>query len=192
VLADEQNEVLDMLRRGGTIDFADVVPAADEHVDRFAIAATPDLDAAAAHGAALAGVEPAASCDELAAALGRTLVAPLRARIERSFDDGDGDLEEVTERLRALYREWKGNHIGIAVRHFTVMAYARGAYDAAPDGSDLRWLVDRSCEACPDCDDNALAGKVAKGEAFPTGDAFAPAHPDCRCLVVAAAILDVA
>jgi DivIVA domain-containing protein len=192
VLADEQNEVLDRLRRGGTIDFADVVPAADEHVDRFAIAATPDLDAAAAHGAALAGVEPAASCDELAAALGRTLVTPLRARIERSFDDGDGDLEEVTERLRALYREWKGNHIGIAVRHFTVMAYAQGAYDAAADGAALRWLVDRSCEACPDCDDNALAGKVAKGEAFPTGDAFAPAHPDCRCLVVAGAILDVA
>ncbi len=192
VLADEQNEVLDLLRRGGTVDFTDVVPAADEHADRFAIAATPHLDAAAAHGANLAGEGTARSCDELSGALGRTLVDPLRARMQRSFDDCDGDLEEVTERLRALYREWKGQHIGAAVRHFTASAYARGAYDAAPDGAGLRWLVDQSCDACPDCDDNALAGEVTKGEAFPTGDGLAPAHPDCRCLVVATSTLDAA
>jgi hypothetical protein len=95
----------------------------------------------------------------------------------------------VGERLRALYREWKGNHIGNAVRHFTATAHARGAYGAAPAGAELHWLVDRSCDACPDCDDNALAGRVAKGEAYPTGDRCAPAHPDCRCLVVPADLL---
>ncbi len=190
VLADEQNEVLDQLRRGGTVDFADVVPAADEHADRFAIAAIAHLDAAAAEGAALTGGEGAPSCDELAGALGRTLVEPLRRRIERSFEDCDGDLEEVTERLRALYREWKGNHIGNAVRHFSATAYAQGAYDGAADGAALRWLVDQSCDACPDCDDNALAGQVTKGEAYPTGDTWAPAHPDCRCLVVSAHLVD--
>jgi cell division septum initiation protein DivIVA len=187
VLADEQNEVLDTLRRGGTVEFAQVVPAADEHADRFAIAATADLDVAALHGAALVGGEKAGSCDELAGRLGSTLVAPLRVRIERSFDECDGDLEEVSERLRALYREWKGQRIGSAVRHYTVAAYAAGAYVASGEGAALRWLVDPSCDACPDCDDNALAGDVAKGEAFPTGDTVAPAHPDCRCLVVPAA-----
>jgi hypothetical protein len=190
VLADEQNEVLDMLRRGGTIGFGDVVPAADEHVDRFAIAATGHLDSAAAQGAELVGATGSISCDELAATLGRTLVEPLRVRIERSFDDSDGDLEEVGERLRALYREWKGNHIGNAVRHFSVSAHAQGAYRATPSGSALQWLVDRSCDACPDCDDNALAGRVVKGEVYPTGDRCAPAHPDCRCLVVPADLLD--
>jgi hypothetical protein len=189
VLADEQNEVLDTLRRGGTVEFAEVVPAADEHVDRFAIAATADLDVAALHGAALAGGEKAGSCDELAGRLGAMLVEPLRVRIERSFDDCDGDLEEVSERLRALYREWKGQHIGSAVRHFTAAAYAAGALEAAGDGATVRWLVDPSCDACPDCDDNALAGDVAKGEAFPTGDTCSPAHPDCRCLVVPAALI---
>jgi cell division septum initiation protein DivIVA len=207
VLADEQNEVLDTLRRGGTVEFDDMVPAADEHADRFAIAATPDLDAAADHGAtwvaaAVAGAGAGAgadaptraasrvpSCDELAGELGRELVDPLRHRIRRSFDDCDGDLEEVTERLRALYREWKGQHIGDAVRHFTVAAYARGAYHSAPDGATVEWLVDPSCVACPDCDDNALAGQVAKGEAFPTADTCAPAHTGCRCLVVPAAAL---
>jgi cell division septum initiation protein DivIVA len=190
VLADEQNEVLDLLRRGRSVAFADVVPASDEHADRFAIAASGDLDTAAGYGAALVGGEKAASCDELAGTLGRTLVEPLRVRIERSFDDCDGDLEEVTERLRALYREWKGHHIGNAVRHYTAAAYAWGAYVAAPEGAELRWLVDRSCEACPDCDDNALAGQVTKGEAFPTGDRCSPAHPDCRCLVVSATVVD--
>jgi hypothetical protein len=129
------------------------------------------------------------SCDELASRLGRSLVEPLRHRIERSFDDCDGDLEEVTERLRALYREWKGQHIGAAVRHFTAAAYAWGAYEAAPEGAKLRWLVDRTGEACPDADDNALAGPVAKGTAFPTGDRCAPAHPGCRCLVVPADLI---
>ncbi|MDD9370893.1 MAG: hypothetical protein PV358_12320, partial [Acidimicrobiales bacterium] len=189
VLADEQNEVLDRLRRGGTVVFADVVPAADEHVDQFAIAATAHLEAAASQGAALIGATANPSCDALAATLGRTLVEPLRVRIEQSFEDSDGDLEEVGERLRALYREWKGNHIGNAVRHFTATAHARGAYGAAPAGAELHWLVDRSCDACPDCDDNALAGRVAKGEAYPTGDRCAPAHPDCRCLVVPADLL---
>ncbi|HET8617966.1 MAG TPA: DivIVA domain-containing protein [Acidimicrobiales bacterium] len=189
VLADEQNEVLDLLRRGRSVTFAEVVPAEDEHADRFAIAATSDLDTAAAHGAARVGGVLGESCDELASSLGRTLVEPLRHRIERSFDDCDGDLEEVTERLRALYREWKGQHIGAAVRHFTAAAYAWGAYEAAPDGAKLRWLVDRTGEACPDADDNALAGPVAKGTAFPTGDRCAPAHPGCRCLVVPADLI---
>jgi DivIVA domain-containing protein len=186
VLADEQNEVLDLLRRGRTVEFADVVPAPDEHADRYAIAATPDLDLAAEHGATSVGGKVLDSTDDLAGQLGRVLVDPLRVRIERSFDDCDGDLEEVTERLRSLYREWKSQHIGAAVRHYTAAAYAWGAYEATPAGAELRWLVDRSGEACPDADDNALAGDVRKGDPFPTGDRCSPAHPGCRCLVVPA------
>jgi cell division septum initiation protein DivIVA len=190
VLADEQNEVLDLLRRGKSVTFAEVVPAGDAHADRFAIAASPDLDAAAAHGAASVGADVSPSCDDLAGSLGRALVDPLRQRIARSFDDCDGDLEEVTERLRALYREWKGQHIGAAVRHYTAAAYAWGAYEGAPEGAKLRWLVDRTGEPCPDADDNALAGPVAKGTPFPTGDRCSPAHPGCRCLVVPADLVD--
>ena len=190
VLADEQNEVLDTLRRGGTVEFHEVVPAADEHADRYAIAATSQLDSAAQHGAQMAGGEKAGSCDELAGRLGLALVEPLRVRMARSFDDCDGDLEEVSERLRALYREWKGQHIGAAVRHYTVAAYAEGTFGALDEGSAVRWVVDASCDACPDCDDNALAGDVTKGDPFPTGDTCTPAHQDCRCLVVPAAALD--
>ena len=95
------------------------------------------------------GADVVVSCDELAGRLGRALVDPLRLRIARSFEDCNGDLEEVGERLRALYREWKGQHIGTAVRHYTAAAYAWGAYEGAPDGAKLRWLVDRTVSPAP-------------------------------------------
>ncbi len=184
VLADEQNEVFDLLRRDQPTGLDDVVPAAQEHVQRYAAAALPDLDVAALSGAASVDREVTGSCSALASELGLSLVEPMRERIARSFDECEGDVEEVTERLRSVYREWKGQRIGAAVRHYAAAAYAWGVYEATPSDTELRWLVDRSGEACPDADDNALASGVRKGEAFPTGVLCSPAHPDCRCLVV--------
>jgi DivIVA domain-containing protein len=184
VLADEQNEVFDLLRRDRPSGVDDVVPAAEEHAQRYARAALPDLDVAALSGAASVDREVRGSCTALADELGQSLVEPMRERIARSFDECEGDLEEVTERLRSLYREWKGQRIGAAVRHYAAAAYAWGVYQATPSHAELRWLVDRTGEACPDADDNALASGVRKGEAFPTGVLCSPAHPDCRCLVV--------
>jgi len=184
VLADEQNQVFDLLRRDQPEGLDDVVPPAAEHAQRYAKAALADLDVAALSGAASVDREVSGSCSALAAELGESLVEPMRERIARSFDECEGDLEEVTERLRSLYREWKGQRIGAAVRHYAAAAYSWGVYEATPSDSELRWLVDRTGEACPDADDNALASGVRKGEAFPTGVLCSPAHPDCRCLVV--------
>jgi DivIVA domain-containing protein len=185
ILADEQNEVFDLLRRVADLGgLDDVVPAAFEHAQRYADAALAGLDDAATRGAASVDGEAPGPCSGLACELGESLVEPMRERIARSLDECEGDLEEVTERLRSLYREWKGQRIGAAVRHYSAAAYAWGVYEATPPGAELRWLVDRSGEACPDADDNALAGGVSKGEPFPTGVLCSPAHPDCRCLVV--------
>ena len=184
VLADEQNEVFDMLRRDKAAGLDDVVPSADEHAQRYAAAALAELDVAAVSGAASVDREVTESCSALASELGQSLVEPMRERIARSFDECEGDLEEVTERLRSLYREWKGQRIGAAVRHYAAAAYAWGVYEATPSDSEVRWLVDPTGEACPDADDNALASGIHKGEAFPTGVLCSPAHSDCRCLVV--------
>jgi hypothetical protein len=185
VLADEQNEVLDTLRRHKPSSLDDLLPGgSDAHVARYADAAVEGLSTAAAWGAASVDGEPDGSYAALAAELGRAVVVPLRERIDRSFTAAAGDVDDVTGRLRALYREWKGHHIGAAAQHYAVAAYARGAYEGVPDGTPVRWLVDRSGDACPDADDNALADSVCKGDVFPTGDRCPPAHPGCRCMVV--------
>jgi hypothetical protein len=189
-LADEQNEMLDLLRRAKPSSADDLLPSMADHAERYADAARDELEAAANCGAIhLADAEEPQSpgfCDALAAELSHTIVEPLRERITRSFADTGGDLGEVTGRLRALYREWKDPRITDAVRHYSVAAYAHGAYAALADGAPLRWLVDRDGDPCPDAEDNALAGAVCKGEAFPTGDHCPPAHLGCRCLVVSA------
>ena len=154
--------------------------------------ATPTPPAAAlehrrrARGAGIGrGRAPAGSLRRpLAGELGRTVVEPLRERIARSFDD-------VERRPRGRHRPAPG-----AVPRVEGPAHRRrrpalrrgrlrpGRLRGVPDGTPVRWLVDRSGDACPDADDNALAGAVCKGEAFPTGDRCPPAHPGCRCLVV--------
>jgi hypothetical protein len=193
VLADEENAVLDHLRRGVPESVDDVLAPQDDHVALYGGAAGEGLVAAAARGAELVGgpgarpraVGGRSDHDRLAGELGHALVEPLRQRIARTFDEG-GDVEEVSARLRALYREWKGQRIGVAVRHYAAAAYGAGALAAVASGTELRWLVDRTGEPCPDADDNALATGVRTGDAFPTGDRCAPAHPGCRCLVVPA------
>lgn len=191
VLADEQNEVFDILRRRDRRRekpscAADVLPPPEDHVERYASAGHDDLAAAAHLGAESVGGRARAPTSKLASAMGEAVARPIRERIDHAFEECGGDLDEVTERLRSLYREWKGQRISAVARHYTAAAFARGAYDAVPSGADVVWLVDRTAEPCPDADDNALAGRVRKGQRFPTGHRCPPAHPDCRCLVVPA------
>ena len=69
-------------------------------------------------------------------------------------------------------------------RHFVLAAFTHGLFDAAPSATGFRWIVDDGGTPCPDAEDNALQGEVAKGDPFPTGDMYPPAHPGCRCLIV--------
>ena len=89
-----------------------------------------------------------------------------------------GWLELVAERTAHV------RDLEVVLLDVLTAAYARGAYDAAPGGAPLRWVPDRPGQ-CPDCDDNALEATV-KSKLFPTGQAFPPAHPGCRCIVVPA------
>jgi DivIVA domain-containing protein len=186
-LADEQNEVLDLLRRAKPKGIDDLVPSADDHAARWSDAATPALVDAARAGASWAGSDSVPVTDDLARDLAADLTGPLRDRIDRSFSASDGNLDDVADRVRALYREWKGQRLSEAIRHHVAAAYARGVLDAVEVGTLVQWVVDPSAGPCPDCDDNVLAGQIPKGEEFPTGNPCAPAHPGCHCLVLAAA-----
>ena len=84
--------------------------------------------------------------------------------------------------ISARYREWRARDLEGLLADLLAAAYARGVFDATPSGATLRW-VPAEVGQCPDADDNALEPTV-KGHDFPTGQAYPPAHPGCRCLVV--------
>lgn len=182
-LAQEQNVVLDALRITESTDVAALLPIEADHIGGYAAAALGPLLEAATAGASL--IDPSAEVDvtELAESMATTLIETFRRRIERSASEVDGDADALDERLRALYREWKVDRIGAATTDALLTAYAEGQLAAAPEESSVRWLIDPEQGPCPDAQDNALAGAVVAGEAFPTGDACPQAHPGCRCLL---------
>jgi len=191
-LQDEQNSILDRLRNlKGSPTPANVLPSAEEQPDRFVEAGRPLLQEAARAGAQLAATlygdeasEPGPELgrvDDLAEELGRTIAEPLHQRLELAFSSSDEDVAELAEVLGAAYREWKTQRIEAAARDQVAAAFSRGAYLAFPEGALLHWVVDPSEGPCPDCEDNELAGAQPKGEAWPTGQLYPPAHPGCRC-----------
>ena len=193
VLQDEQNEVLDNLRRQRRPSAAAVLPDAGVQRERYRAVAGPVLERAAHAGAEFAagsedfGLIADAAPDDLIAGLVADLVVPLRQRVERVVEEGagpeDDDALAVADGVSAAYRQWKTEQVERIAQHAAVAAFSIGALAATPDGTRLRWVVDDD-GPCPDCDDNALAGALPRGEAFPTGQLHPPAHVGCRCLLV--------
>ena len=83
--------------------------------------------------------------------------------------DGAGDNEDVTERVRSVYREWKTQHIDDQLDDIFRFAHGGGTAVIVEPGTPMVWTIDPSEPSCPDCEDNSLAGAVAAGEPYPTG-----------------------
>lgn len=196
-LQDEQNSILDRLRNLKSPPTpANALPSAEEQPDRFVEAGRPLLEEAARAGAQLA----AAVCgdgtlrpglgleriDDLAEELGRAIAEPLHQRLELAFRSSGEDPAELADALGAAYREWKTQRIESAAHDQVTAAFSRGAYLAFPEGALLHWVVDPSEGPCPDCEDNELAGDQPKGDVWPTGQLYPPAHPGCRCALAPA------
>jgi hypothetical protein len=114
------------------------------------------------------------------------LVGPLRARLERCISDADGDNGEMATLVRLVYREWKSQRIDEHLDDVARTAFGRGALAGVAPGTPICWVVDPDGPQCPDAEDNALAGVVQAGDAFPTDHSCAPAHSGCRCMIVTA------
>jgi hypothetical protein len=194
VLQDEQNELLDRLRRLGSASPSAeaVLPGSDDQRAGYRAVAVRWMEQAARAGVRFASdTSPGAGAEKadpsvgaLADDLATAVVGPLRGRVARILDDAD-DQMAAAESVRAVYRQWKVQHVEESARHHLLVAFNLGAFTTAADGAVLQWLVDDQGH-CPDCDDNALAGPTVKGQAFPTGQLHPPAHPGCRCLLVPA------
>ena len=187
VLADEQNAVLELLADGnGVGDIADLVPGPDEHAAGYIDAVAPMFDRVCVVAAELTGGETPAPSSDASRWVVTGLVDPLRERLTASITAADGDAAALTKRLRALYRDVKTNVVGGAVTDAVLAVHGEAVVASSPDGTALRWVADPQARACPDCEDNVLAGAQTAGTPFPTGHVAAPAHSGCRCALIPA------
>ncbi len=194
VLADEQNEVLHVLRSAkGAVTVDDLLPPEAEHVHQYAESIADEVRTAAKAGAASTSeagrkdlakaVAKGNTLQPAVEAVAATLVRPLRERIERVVQAADGDAEELTITVRAVYREWKTQRIDEHLDDVMMVAFGRGALAGLAPGTPVCWAVDPNGPACADAEDNSLAGVVGAGDPFPTDHVCAPAHEGCRCML---------
>ena len=193
VLADEQNEVLDILRGKLSVKTLDAIvgPKAD-HSARMIEALEASLKASALAGAKSLSNAADKDLEKMVATqmaaineyVIATVVVPLRERLSRSISQASGDNAELTSLVRLVYREWKNQHVDTQVDNIAQTSFGRGAFAALTPGTKVCWKVDPNGPACADAEDNSLAGFVVAGEAFPTGHTHAPAHAGCRCALV--------
>jgi len=188
VLQDEQNVVLDALRRQRGRSTPDMLlPPLPEQVAAWAEVMAPAIIEAyvAARSAASPEREPVNTAPQrMVTGMVEVLVTPLRERLLAAVGDTlaeDAEPDVIAQRIGARYREWKGEELDSRIGDLLAAVYARGVYDAAPEGCKLRWVPAEQGQ-CPDADDNALE-PTRRGERFPTGQQFPPAHPGCRCLL---------
>jgi DivIVA domain-containing protein len=196
-LADEQNDVLDTLRRKEPVTTLEaLVPDRQAHGERYRSAIDAEITDAAMAGAQSLSDGPLrelrASLDEPAVlapvteAIVTDIVEPLRERLGRCVEQAAGDNGSLSTLVRAVYREWKTQRIDEQVDDIARLAYGRGAFAVLDPGLRVCWLVDPDGPPCPDAEDNALGGVVPAGEPFPTGHTHPPAHSGCRCLLARA------
>ncbi len=193
LLQDEQNELLDAVRRQkkGKAEVVDALLPEAEQIAQWAAVFRTSVDDLYAAGRTLGGGRARPAPDGLVDQLVGLLVLPLRERVVASLESAvrEGPYASLPELQRAVasavgarYREWRGRELDTALGDLAAWAFARGVFDATPDGTLLRW-VPAEVEQCPDADDNALE-PTEKGRPFPTGQSCPPAHAGCRCLVV--------
>jgi cell division septum initiation protein DivIVA len=188
LLADEQNDIQDLVRRTqGKVGHDTVVGERDHHVGRYVAAVGGELLAAVSAGASFYDPTGHAADTDLSALderLAHELLDPLRQLLGRGVDAAAGDEDDLLDRVRSAYREVKTQRVDTASRVVTLAAFNLGIVTSQPEGALVRWMVDPVTGCSPDCDDNALSDAVPAGEPFPTGATYPPNHPGCRCLLV--------
>ena len=182
VLADEENEVLEYLRgKKNALTIDAMVGEQEVHAKRYGDAVSDDIMAAAkgaAKSAKVADVIP--TVDVL---IGVQLVKPLRDRLAKAIEQNGTDRVAMAKALRGVYRQWKSQHIDEQVDDIACLSYSRGFFAGVKPGTQVCWMVDPNGPECPDAEDNSLAGSIALGKEFPTGNLHPLAHAGCRCLL---------
>ncbi|CAB4662786.1 unannotated protein [freshwater metagenome] len=192
VLADEQNEVLQHLKlKKSSLEMDAFLGSMDDHAARYAQAVLEEVMLAAGAGAKsvkTAGgssrrVTQKAVSAHVASVITEGFVHKFRDETRIAIGEAEGDRAILSSLMRDVYRGWKTDLLDQYIDDIACSAYSKGGFLALEPGVHVAWVVDPVSGCCSECEDNSLAGAVNKGEEFPTGHEFAPAHPGCRCLV---------
>ncbi len=181
VMADEQNDVLDLLRRREPILTIDtLLPTAAEQLERYSDPSHDDLLTAAVAGTASISDEPdarrgrrvadAGVTESLVGMLATELVEPMRERIDRATRDAGGDNTELANHMRGIYREWKTQRLDELTLDLLCAAYSMGVCAASVPGSAVRWVRDPAGPTCTDPLDVTI------------GKRGMTVHHGCRCV----------
>jgi DivIVA domain-containing protein len=194
-MADDENAVLTHVgtkRSALTLDA--MLPNVNDHAQRFVDALREDVISIAVDGArslsdsrrsdVLKGVMGGGLLEAVTAFIVNDLIRPLHERLAGAIEQSSGDRDELLKSARSEFAEWKAQRLDAIVVDVAHLAYARGLFVGCETSSHVCWAVDPNGPACADAEDNALAGRVRRGDAFPTGHDRPLAHAGCRCLVV--------
>ena len=182
VLADEENEVLEYLRgKKNALTVDAMVGEIEVHAKCYGDAISEDIMAAAKGAAKSAKVTDVIPTVDVL--IGVQLVKPLRDRLAKAIEQNGTDRVAMAKALRGVYRQWKSQHIDEQVDDIACLAYSRGFFAGVKPGTQVCWMVDPNGPECPDAEDNSLAGSIALGKEFPTGNLHPLAHAGCRCLL---------
>jgi DivIVA domain-containing protein len=149
VLSEEQNQVLDGVRSAATVPaLDDVVGGVDTHALRYAAAARTELREAVSAGARFAGgggqdgrsSSELPASDDLAAQLSVDIVSSLRDHLGSAWAQAGDDQLQLLERLRPIYRSWRGRQLPELAQKSVAEAFNRGL--SSVPGADVDvWLV---------------------------------------------------
>ena len=194
-LVDDENTVLTHV--GGkrtSLTLAAMLPTAVEQATQYTntireLATSIAVDAARSHTDARrsdmrSAITKGAVLEKISEMLASDLIQPLHERVNAAITAASGDRDALLVALRAVFHEWKSQHLAPVVSDIAYFTYARGLFLGCDANTTMCWAVDPDGPPCADAEDNSLAGGVRRGDAFPTGHAHPLAHAGCRCLVI--------
>jgi hypothetical protein len=192
VLADEQNNVLEYLRKKRSVlEIESMLGSIDEHAGRYNEAVSDESMKAATEGTksvkAAGGSSRRVTKKNVESvvlkAIADSIVASFREDARIAIGEAEGDRDILAGLMRDVYRQWKMSSLDEHVDDIACAAFSCGAYFSLEPGAKVMWMVNPDQGCCADCADNSLAEAVSVGENFPTGHQYPLAHVGCRCLV---------
>jgi len=195
VLADDENALLTHIgTKRSTLTVAAMLPTPPDHAQRCIDLVRDDVLSVAVDAARSLtesrrsdvrnSVTSGGVLESVRDFIVNDMIRPLHDRIAAAVDHAAGDRDTLMQRVRAEFAEWKTQRLEAVVVDIAHLAYARGLFVGCDTKTHVCWAVDPNGPACSDAEDNALAGRVRRGEVFPTGHDQPLAHAGCRCLVV--------